>query len=71
MTASYNTIIVVGGSAGTHSILIAEPVSSVALLIPFPPGETRVSGIEFPTTVRNMQGGTCQPASASLQSDVS
>jgi hypothetical protein len=30
MTASYNTIIVVGGSAGTHSILIAEPVSSVA-----------------------------------------
>jgi hypothetical protein len=30
MTASYNTIIVVGGSAGTHSILIEEPVSSVA-----------------------------------------
>ena len=44
---------------------------STALLIPFPPGETRVSGIEFPTTVRNMQGGACQPMSASPQSDVS
>ena len=44
---------------------------STALLIPFPPGETRVSGIEFPTTVRNMQGGACQPVSASPQSDVS
>jgi hypothetical protein len=44
---------------------------STALLTPFPPGETRVSGIEFPTTVRNMQGGTCHPVSASVQSDVS
>jgi hypothetical protein len=44
---------------------------STALLVPFPPGETRVSGIEFPTTVRNMQGGACQPVSASVQSDVS
>jgi len=44
---------------------------STALPIPFPPGETRVSGIEFPTTVRNMQGGACQPVSASPQSDVS
>jgi hypothetical protein len=44
---------------------------STALLMPFPPGETRVSGIEFPTTVRNMQGGACQPVSASPQPDVS
>jgi hypothetical protein len=44
---------------------------STALLTPFPPGETRVSGIEFPTTVRNMQGGACRPVSASLQSDLS
>ena len=44
---------------------------STALLTPFPPGETRVSGIEFPTTVRNMQGGACRPISASLQSDLS
>jgi len=44
---------------------------STALLTPFPPGETRVSGIEFPMTVRNMQGGACQPVSASVQSDVS
>jgi len=44
---------------------------STALLIPFPPGEIGVSGIEFPTTVRNMQGGACQPVSASEQSDVS
>jgi hypothetical protein len=44
---------------------------STALLIPFPPGETRVSGIEFPTTVRNMQAGACEPVSASPQADVS
>ena len=44
---------------------------STALLIPFPPGETRVSGIEFPMTVRNMQGGACRPVSASPQPDVS
>ena len=44
---------------------------STTLLMPFPPGETRVSGIEFPMTVRNMQGGACQPVSASVQSDVS
>ena len=44
---------------------------STALLIPFPPGETRVDGIEFPMTVRNMQGGACRPASASVQSDAS
>ena len=42
-----------------------------ALLTPFPPGETRVSGIEFPTTVRNMQGGACRPVSASPQADIS
>jgi hypothetical protein len=36
-----------------------------------PPGETRVSGIEFPMAVRSMRGGTCQPVSASAQSDVS
>ena len=44
---------------------------STALPTPFPPGETRVSGIEFPMTVRSMQGGACQPVSASVQSDVS
>ena len=44
---------------------------STALLTPFPPGETRVSGIEFPMTVRNMQGGACRPVSASVQSDAS
>jgi hypothetical protein len=44
---------------------------STALPIPFPPGETRVSGIEFPMTVRSMHGGPCQPVSASAQSDVS
>jgi hypothetical protein len=44
---------------------------STALPTPFPPGETRVSGIEFPMTVRSMQGGPCQPVSASVQSDVS
>jgi hypothetical protein len=45
--------------------------STTLLIMPFPPGETRVSGIEFPMTVRNMQGGACQPVSASVQSDVS
>ena len=44
---------------------------STALPTPFPPGETRVSGIEFPMTVRSMQGGACRPVSASVQSDVS
>jgi hypothetical protein len=44
---------------------------STALFTPFPPGETRVSGIEFPMTVRNMQGGACRPVSASVQSDAS
>ena len=44
---------------------------STALPTPFPPGETRVSGIEFPMTVRNMQGGACRPISASVQPDVS
>ena len=44
---------------------------STALPTPFPPGETRVSGIEFPMTVRSMQGGACRPLSASAQSDVS
>jgi hypothetical protein len=37
---------------------------STALIRPFPPGETRVSGIEFPTTVPNMEGGACRPVSA-------
>ena len=44
---------------------------STALPTPFPPGETGVSGIEFPMTVRNMQGGACRPISASVQPDVS
>jgi hypothetical protein len=44
---------------------------STTLPIPLPPGETRVSGIEFPMTVRSTQGGSCRPVSASVQSDVS
>jgi len=44
---------------------------STTLLMPLPPGETRVGGIEFPMTVRNMQGGACRPVSASVQSDAS
>ena len=30
-----------------------------ALRRPVPPGKTRFSGLEFPKTVRNMQGGAC------------
>jgi hypothetical protein len=37
---------------------------STALIRPFVPGKTRVSGIEFPTTVPNMQAGACRPLSA-------
>jgi hypothetical protein len=37
---------------------------STALIRPFPPGETRISGIEFPTRVPNMQAGACRPLSA-------
>jgi len=35
-----------------------------ALRRPIPPGSTRIGGIEFPITVRNMQGGACRVLSA-------
>jgi hypothetical protein len=35
-----------------------------ALRTPVPPGRTRVSGIEFPLTIRNMQAGACRAVSA-------
>ncbi len=35
-----------------------------ALRRPISPGRTRFSGLEFPVTVRNMQGGACRIVSA-------
>jgi hypothetical protein len=44
-----------GNKIGTKATALRRPIS---------PGRTRFSGIEFPSTIRNMQGGACHLLSA-------